>query len=86
MNIPNEARIWRDSCDRDLFHIGVKLTRVRNCQWSSIPLCGIGYCFGDEAQRQAQKLKPGKPVPLKDVLDAPGNDTGKRLDKVGEGR
>ena len=84
MKIPKDARIWRDGCDRDLFHVGCKLTMRRQCQWFSLSLVGIGYVFGDEAQKQAGKLKPGVPVPLKDVFDAPGNDTKKKVDTAGE--
>lgn len=84
MKIPDKAVIWRDATDGALFHVGViGRDGLYRCRFV-IFLHSIAGCFGNVAYDHAAELEPGKPVPLKDVLDAPGNDAGKMLDKGGE--
>lgn len=82
MNIPPNARIWVDAVVIDVFHVGMKYNVSKTSSqftWCfSMNQGDIQECFGDDAFGRAAKLIPGEPVPLKDVLDAPGNDTEKK--------
>ena len=85
MNITPNARIWRDAVARCMFHVGLESKSGQFCCWFSLEQDAITDLFGLGAYSRAGELEPGVPVPLKDVLNAPGNSTKKKVDGGGEG-